>query len=294
MAGVIAAKPVEIVDGRVRSEAIEISAVRHCNISCRSCMHGSPSMAASFIEVGQVEKDLTTLAQWMDVEHVRVLGGEPLLHPELPELLRAVERSGVTGNRRVLTNGLHLAKQPDAFWNEVDEVHVSVYPNTSRHLERARQELADIAERTDTIVHFKYFDHFRIAFRRPDDHPELTQKVYETCQIANRWRCLTADSGRLHRCPQAMLTPAMEDAIADSLSIEEIDSTEALRTWLLNPQALRSCASCAGSIGVRRPHAARVPGDVDIFHDSLDLAYLAELCLDSDADSGCVTADELC
>jgi organic radical activating enzyme len=292
--GTFAQKPVAMVDGRVRTEAVEVNAVRHCNISCRSCSHGSPSMRPSFADPGQVERDLTALTPWMDVEHVRVLGGEPLLHPQLLELLRAVRRSGLGERRRVLTNGLKLAEQPDEFWAEVEEVHVSVYPNTAQHVGRARPTIARAAERSGTTVRFKHFDHFRISFRRPEDHPELTQDIYETCLIGNRWRCLSVDSGSLHRCPQAMLAPGPAAVAEDSLPIADIDSAEAVRAWLLRPEALRSCRTCAGSVGVRRPHRARVPGDVDVLPESLDLAYLARLRVDSDADNGCVSVDEPC
>ena len=287
-----APKPVAVVDGRVRVEAVEVNVVRHCNISCRSCSHGSPSMRPWFADPGQVERDLAALTSWMAVEHVRILGGEPLLHPRLPDLLRAARRSGLGERRRLITNGLQLAEQPDEFWAEVEEIHVSVYPNTAQHLERARPAIARLAERTGTTVRFKHFDHFRVAFRREEDHPELTQDIYETCQIGNRWRCISVDSGALHRCPQAMLAP---DAVAeDRLAIADIDSAEAVRAWLLRPDALHGCRGCAGSVGVRRPHRARVPGDADILPYSLDLDYLGRLRVDGDADNGCVSVDEPC
>ena len=173
-------------------------------------------------------------------------------------------------------------------------MHVSVYPNTAQHVRRARPAIARAAERTGTAVRFKHFDHFRVAFRHSEDHPELTQDLYETCQIANRWRCLTVDSGGLHRCPQAMLAPDPAAVADDSLTIADIDSVEAVRAWLLRPDALRSCRSCAGSAGVRRPHRARVPGDADVLPASLDLEYLARLRVDGDADNGCVSVDEPC
>ncbi len=287
-------KPVPIVAGRVRTEAVEVNVVRHCNISCLSCSHGSPSMKSAFADPGQVERDLAALTPWLDVEHVRILGGEPLLHPELIGLLRVVRRSGLSQRRRVITNGLQLAQQPDGFWAEVEEVHVSVYPNTARHLEPFRSAIISAAERSRTALRFKHFDHFRVAFRRPQDHPELTQDIYETCQIANQWRCVTVDSGGLHRCPQAMLDPDPTAVAGDSLAIADIDSAETVRGWLLKAGALRSCRSCTGSIGARRPHQARVPGAVDVLPESLDLEYLARLRVDGNADNECVSVDEPC
>ena len=287
-------KPVVVLDDRVRTEAVEINAVRHCNIRCRSCSHGSPSMRPWFADPEQTGRDLAALTPWLSVEHVRILGGEPLLHPHLVELLRAVRDSGLGARRRLLTNGLGLGDRPVEFWNEVEEVHVSVYPNTARQILRARPVILRAADRSGTTIRFKHFDHFRIAFRRPDDHPELTQDIYATCQIANRWRCITVDAGRLHRCPQSMLSGDAAALAADSLEIADIVATETVSSWLLRDVALLSCRSCTGSVGLRHPHRARRRGDSHMPSDALDLDFLERLRSDGDADNGCVSVEELC
>ncbi|WP_300606665.1 radical SAM protein [Trebonia sp.] len=287
-------KAVPVINGRVHTEAVEVNAVHHCNISCRSCSHGSPLMRPWFADPDTVERDLVALLPWMHVDHVRILGGEPLLHPRLPDLLRAVRRTGLGDRRRLLTNGLWLADQPDEFWDEVEEVHVSVYPNTAAHLSRARPSIARMAQRSGTTVLFKYFDHFRAASRPACDHPELTQDIYETCQIANRWRCISVESGRLYRCPQSMLASDARAVVEDGLTISDITTAETVRSWLLRADALRSCGSCTGSVGLLHPHRARTRGDVNAQSDSLDLDFLSRLRVDGDADNGCVSIAEPC
>lgn len=286
--------PVVLSEGRVRTEAVEINVARHCNISCRSCSHGSPSMRPWFADPVRVEQDLASLAQWMRVDHVRVLGGEPLLHPQLIDVLQAIRRSGIGSRRRLITNGLQLALQAEHFWDEVEEVHVSVYPNTARHVAAARPAILRAAANSGTRLRFKHFGHFRLPFRRPDDHPELTQDVYATCQIANRWRCITVDEGWIHRCPQAMLAADGDAAAEDGLTITEIDAAATLRSWLLRAEALRSCRGCAGSVGVRHPHRARIRTDAEVPDNALDLGFLARLRTDPNADNGCVSVDEQC
>lgn len=288
-----ARKPVDLRDDKVHAEAVEINVAWHCNISCRSCSHGSPSMPTRFADPGQVERDLALLARWLSVDHVRILGGEPLLHPELVPILRAVERSGLGARRRLLTNGLRLADQPAEFWSEIEEVHVSVYPNTSRYLSRHRQSVARAAEISATTLVFKHFDHFRVAFRPSEQHPELTQVVYETCQVGNRWRCITVEAGRVHRCPQdALLAAEHASADHDALEIAAIGSAKAFRSWLLREEALDSCRRCTGSAGLRHPHRARSAAGDDVGGDAIDHAYLARLQADPDADNGCVTTEE--
>src|SRR5262245_36595574 len=109
----LAAIPVRVEGGRVIAEAVEINATWHCNISCQWCSHASPIAPKKFADPQVVGTDLAVLANWMKVDHVRILGGEPLLHPHLVELLDAARRSGIAAKLRVLTNGLTL-HQADA------------------------------------------------------------------------------------------------------------------------------------------------------------------------------------
>jgi organic radical activating enzyme len=289
-------KPLESRGGRLWSEAVEITAAWHCNISCQSCSHGSPSMPHRVADPGDVERDLRHLAERLRVEHVRVLGGEPLVHPDVTEVLRAVRRSGITDTLRVLTNGLRLADQPATFWSEVDEVHVSVYPNTRKYLGTRREAIIATAAASGTRLTFKTFDHFRLSFRAEDHDDHLTEAVYRTCQIANRWRCLTVESGRIYRCPQSALLGSQHPpyVAADSLEIEQIESTEVLRRWIERDEPLDSCTRCAGSVGFRHPH--RMSGGRTAEEASgpevVDYSYLERLAADPDADNGCVAVEQ--
>src|SRR5579859_7018604 len=127
-------KPIEIRDGYVFTEVIEINAAWHCNIHCQWCSHASPSFPKQYADSASVVANLTTLSKFMQVDHVRVLGGEPLLHPQLNVLIEAIRGTGISDRVRLLTNGLTLHRVSPEFWRVVDEVHVSVYPNTARFI----------------------------------------------------------------------------------------------------------------------------------------------------------------
>jgi organic radical activating enzyme len=291
-----AVKPVSNVDGRIFTEAVEVNAVWHCNISCQSCSHGSPQMPRDrYANPAKVTEDLRALSNWMRVEHVRVLGGEPLLHPDIVSLIMAVRSAGITDRVRVLTNGLRLHDQAPAFWSALDEVHVSVYPNTARQIAAHRELTERLAAESGTTLLFKYFDHFRVSFR-PDNHDDkLTQLIYDTCQIANNWRCLTLEDGMLYRCPQSALSTgnAAISRNPEGIDISGIRDVDELRAWIENLNPLPSCATCAGSAGLRHPHKMRRP--VPEFSHRLDLLdheYLARLLADPDADNGCVREEE--
>jgi Radical SAM superfamily len=288
---------VEIRDGLLHTEAIEINAAWHCNIRCAWCSHASPGQDPSFADTGEVGRDLAGLARVMRVEHVRVLGGEPLLHPDLPALFDAIRASGLSQCVRVLTNGLGLHRAPASFWRGVDEVHVSEYPSTSKHIRQHADELRELADRYGTTLRIKVFDNFRVSYRTPTGDAQLTERIYQTCQIGNAWRCLTVDRGIIYRCPQsAHLHRAGElsDAGAsDFLRIADIASVDELAVWLTQPHALESCQMCLGSVGTLRPHQQVRLGMPLFAPGEVDHAYLAELSGNVDAGNSCITGEQV-
>ncbi|MGH3872904.1 MAG: radical SAM protein [Pseudonocardiaceae bacterium] len=134
------------------TEAVEINSAWHCNINCAWCSHGSPALPRAFADEPVVGRDLRTLATWMTVDHVRVLGGEPLLHPRLPRLLQEIRSAQLSDRIRIVTNGLMLAQADAAVWDLVDEIHISVYPNTRRTIEAGLRSLKDGAAATNTTL----------------------------------------------------------------------------------------------------------------------------------------------
>lgn len=295
--------------GKLAAEAVEINAAWHCNISCAWCSHGSPALPRDLADELVVGRDLRSLATWMTVDHVRVLGGEPLLHPRLACLLQVIRSAQLSDRIRILTNGLLLAQAEDAVWDLVDEIHISVYPNTRKAIEAALPSLTDRAAGANTTLLVKYFDHFRVSYRIPDDDHILTERIYRTCQIGNVWRCLTVEQGNLYRCPQAAFRHRFHPLIVsasggDHLPIHEVSSAAQIRRWLHRGEPLEACRGCAGSAGELLAHrqlhsrerrdslrAEASPFPMGV--NGIDLSYLAELEIDANADNGCVSVSRV-
>src|SRR5690349_14781336 len=117
-----------IADGRIRTDALEVNVVEHCNLSCRGCSHLSPVIRRTLVEPERLLADLTVLTPHYRPDHVRLLGGEPLLHPKLDEVIDAVRASEISERIRIVTNGTALRKITERVWEGIDELHVSLYP----------------------------------------------------------------------------------------------------------------------------------------------------------------------
>ena len=77
--------------------------LRVCNIRCRYCYN---ARSTSIKPLADILRELDTLTQVRNLQAVSISGGEPLLHPELPAIIRAIRAKGL--RCLLLTNGLLL------------------------------------------------------------------------------------------------------------------------------------------------------------------------------------------
>lgn len=244
--------PYAVADGRVLSDGLEVVITTHCNLRCRACAYLSPVMPVTAIAPEQIQRDLAVLARSYHACEVRVLGGEPLLHPELVPILQVIRASGISDTVRVITNGVLLTRAPASFWELADEVSVSVYPGR----EPGTDVLAAVARTADEYgvrLRLKYFHYFRESYSEPGARdPELTERIFRTCQMANVWRCNTVLGGRLYRCPQSAFLPSVipKPGADDGLALtDDPGFGQRLLAFLESSDPLGACTNCLGSVG---------------------------------------------
>jgi len=251
----------EVIDGRIQARKLEIGVAEHCNLSCRSCSHLSPMLKKHLVDADQLVGQLELLARHYQPGYIRLLGGEPLLHPDLVGIVDAVRRSGISNVVWVVTNGVRLPRMSEEFWQAVDRVECNMYPGgeLSPDEQSACQERAEAA---GTKLRFKAYEEFREAYSEPGtDDRGLVEEIFETCQIVHHLRCHTLAHGRFYRCPQSYymghLIPAVAGAAErDSVLIDgSPDLGARLLALLESREPPAACGYCLGSIGKRFPHA---------------------------------------
>ncbi len=103
--------------------------VDHCNLNCRGCYHFSPLSKEKYVELDEFAKDFSRLSDLFDgkAEEIWLLGGEPLLHPEINECLEIARNSFPVGLIKVLTNGLLLNVIGEDFYDSLGENDVQLW-----------------------------------------------------------------------------------------------------------------------------------------------------------------------
>lgn len=95
---------------RPEPRSLFIAITANCNLRCKGCRYGRDFMSGHQIP-WPVIRDLLTDAKELGFEKVRLYGGEPLLHKDLPKMIE--HASGLGLNTWVTTNGLLLRDRFD-------------------------------------------------------------------------------------------------------------------------------------------------------------------------------------
>lgn len=255
MAFVGAPSSYHVVDGKIQNGQLELNVVENCNLTCRSCSHLSPILPKRRVDAAVVERDLRLLSGHYHAEWLKLVGGEPLLHPDLVSIADAIRRSGVADRIYLVTNGVLLPRMGPDLWEAMDWVEVSLYPGRSLS-EEQQAGCWSSAGKAGTGLSFRQRDEFRTSYSEVGTADvTLSRAIYRTCAVAHQWKCHSVADGRFFKCPHSyflpkVLGPCSGNAESDSLLIEDSDEFgEQLLDYLNSPEPLRSCSNCLGTAG---------------------------------------------
>ena len=183
----------------------------HCNLNCRGCDHFSPIAEKRFVSTDRLEKDLMRIKDILgeNIGIISIMGGEPLLHPDLESILERAREIFPSTAIWLSTNGLLLLNQRDSFWKCCGGANHIVLNVTKYPLEFDY----DKAERTarEHGVEYRYYNkgtvektmgHYPLDVSGSHDPADS----FMHCFHANN-ECNMLSEGRLYTCTIAPNIP---------------------------------------------------------------------------------------
>lgn len=258
------ARPVyALEDGKLRVEAFELHVAEDCNLRCANCCNLSPFVDEKRSTVEELRVQLSTMAEVLRADVFKIMGGEPLLHPQIAQMIRVARESGIGRVVRVFTNGLLLKRQTDDFWSALDHLTISSY--TSAPVPEAT--LAMVREKAVAfgfVLNVKPVASFsQVLSPRYEANAQRTQEIYDTCWL--RHRCLIVRQGRFFKCTRAAYAkefharvdreppPPGFSYVDDGIALAGA-SAETLRDYMNAPEPLASCHYCLAGQGPLEAH----------------------------------------
>lgn len=234
----------------MRLAHLETDICSACQLSCISCNHMVPMYRAhgqQRANPAQVERDLNHLATIMHADRWGALGGEPLLHTGLVDILHVVRRSGVADRIEVWTNGILLSKMKDEFWGAFDVLVLSVYDGKHDDASlawiaaRAADAGVELVVKDERVWH-----NFRTLLEPSPTDAAATKTKFDGCFFRQFSR--VANAGYFYTCCCAPHMPVLiqgREAGADGVCIEGL-TEDGLRAYLERSEPLGCCSICAG------------------------------------------------
>ena len=178
---------------------LEANLADGCNLNCRGCLHFSNLYGKDeFPDSAELLGTIAEIARHCEIFQFRVLGGEPLLNPDLEEFLRNLRKILPDTDLAVISNGILIPKMAESLFQAMRDNYIgfnlTLYPPTLNMKERIYATLdgAGVAYGS----HEARTDKFEKFLRRQPGNTDSNS--YDTCVPRG---ILTVKGKCLYRCP---------------------------------------------------------------------------------------------
>lgn len=248
----------EIADGRIQTRSLEVHIVDHCNLRCWGCCSLSPISEKDFYDPESMGKQLKLVGQAVAPSRLKLVGGEPLLHPDIIRCLTIAKEANVAPSLSVTSNGFLLPRMKDEFWRLVDHMTISLYPDPPLP-DSIIETIKEKAQEHEVELNWKKQDEF-VGMDRDDLNAGgvETQAIYETCWL--RRSCHLIANDRFYTCTRPSHvhsvsgledSPYLEDGIPLS---NDPNLGEKILDYLVGKTPLETCRMCLGGDAPSQPH----------------------------------------
>ena len=228
----------------------EIHLTDHCNLNCKGCAHFSNLCTPTFADLAEFEDDMRSMAHmFSSVRQIYLLGGEPLLHPNVSKFVYAA-RTAFPKHTRIylMTNGTLVTQMKDDFWQALHDTKtillVDDYPIA---IPRVDIDLMGKAKQVKVEWTAPRTQFFKVPIDPAGGHDAAWS--FKECQGYNN--CPIVRDGKLYPCAYIAYADVFRDAFGingltvyptDSISIRDETDPEKVMEFLRNP--VHWCSNC--------------------------------------------------
>jgi hypothetical protein len=149
------------------------------------------------------------------------MGGEPLLHPRINEIIEITRKYFIKGVIEIVTNGILLMKQDKLFWEICREnnivISVTQYPININH-----KEIEAMVKKND--VEFRYYSFGKNTMQKRPFDLEGKQNIEENIKICHMINnCVQLRDGKLFTCVEIAYISIFNEYFNQNMEVTEKD-----------------------------------------------------------------------
>jgi MoaA/NifB/PqqE/SkfB family radical SAM enzyme len=131
---------------------VHVIPMRRCNLACTYCNEFDD--VSNPVPLAEMKKRLDAVAE-MGASIITISGGEPLMHPELDEVIRHIRRRGMIAG--MITNGFYLNQERIERLNEAGLEHLQISIDNVAPDEVSKKSLKTLDGRLEMLAQYAVF-----------------------------------------------------------------------------------------------------------------------------------------
>jgi organic radical activating enzyme len=222
--------------------------VEHCNLNCKYCDHFSPLAKKSFTDLKKMEQDFLQISKYFNITSIGIMGGEPLLHPQINEALKIIRNIFPYTNLLIYTNGILLSsggnQLKEDFYKTCNENNIAIiitrYPlnlDLTYASEMSKKYNVKIMWEETTRKEYRKMHKLALDITGSQNFKEMSKKCWLKCY------CVYFKNGKFFQCTVSgniskfneYFNKNLEITNKDYLDIYNIKKEKEIENYFKNP-----------------------------------------------------------
>lgn len=189
---------VKIDLSKPRMKQFDVNLVDHCNMKCKGCLRFSNLVNEPFYaDYDHMIKDWERIKElFWGVERIKLMGGEPLLNPDLCKYIEEARRIFPDADIMVTTNALLINEKCAELFDTMKKNYcffdISLYAPMENRIAEVERILTE--KKVWYVVNNSKGDFYKVMSKTPDYNAD---KMYEACMAKN---CHHLREGKISVC----------------------------------------------------------------------------------------------
>ena len=198
----------------------EVPVTDDCNLNCKGCLfasnltQGTELHNVCYTELEQDAKRMSEL--FYDVPWIRILGGEPLMHPDIIKILKSYRKYFPDSEIDLCTNGLLIPKMDEAFWKTIKQERISIHISGYKPVYKLLDKIDSILKEKDIPYVILKRDEFLKYYTEKANND--MEKSFEKCIASG---CYEVYKGKLSTCSAVIAFEKFNKIFGTSYQITE-------------------------------------------------------------------------
>jgi hypothetical protein len=207
---------------------LEIPITHVCNLHCDGCCYYSNYNIKTMVSADEIHETVSAWSKRINPRMVKILGGEPLVNRQFPEIFLTLRQLLPETHIQVITNGMQLEKcpvLPHLLTTPNTSLSLSIHSNDDAYM-RKLQVSIDVINGWMTKFGIRAItSDNRVGWKRHHTGLGRSMKPYADGDFKASWQacpakvCVVLFEGRLWKCPQT----ASLHLAAEKFSLHEHD-----------------------------------------------------------------------